>query len=166
MCGRDYLQQTSADRPTHDDALEMMREVSLRLDPNFSEWDNPKLLSMSLQQLLENAKSPADKIVTNNEVYVSEDKPGIDVCSTQASSRRDSLRTSVSSSDSSRFQSSQRPDLTSLSVAEQYIYTCLHVDNGGSQSVIYEKCVELLQLSSKPTSLEVKLSNFLLNENG
>lgn len=61
MCGLDYLQRTSASRLS---ALEMMREVSLQLNPAFGEWNGSTNLTDSLSQLLDNATLDSNEITT------------------------------------------------------------------------------------------------------
>lgn len=163
MCGVDYLERTSGDFPT---ALHMMREASMRLNSMF----DSNLLTDSIQQLLDNA-SPLGKenvkIHDEDDTFSQRIQAEADLCSTQASSRRSSIRTSIGSSGSSgsrwsQFQpdcSTQWLDLTKFSAAEQYIFRCLGIENDGQppfKPLTYEFCAFLLQLSSKPTSLEVR----------
>lgn len=168
MCGEDYFRRTSADHPT---ALEMMREASIRLAPMFAEWDDPKLLTDSIQKLLDNS-SPIErssKVASyafegENRQTISE----IDLCSTQASSRRDSARTSLASSSSSAstrvyakssLSSSLLGSLSSYDAAEQYILDCLEINNYEEnklhQCLAYENCAILFQLTPRPGLTEV-----------
>lgn len=164
MCGMDYLQRTSADYPS---ALEMMKEVSERLGGTssmFYEWSDPKSMTESIQQLLDNS-SPK---VKNEDRGTNEAHHGLrsELCSTQASSsQRPSLRTSIGSliSSSSTWtcfdvHNQWSASLTSFDMAEQYVFSCTGTNCGeesADQPLTYENCSILLQLSSTPTLFEV-----------
>lgn len=180
MCGMDYLQRTSPEHPT---ALDMLREVSNRLgQPVFASQSDA--LADSLEGLLteqdpshdskrpslesETSNTAAQKLSSTDDIEPSTSET--DMCSTQASSHRDSFRSSIGSSTSTwtcfrSERSSGNPwAISTFKLAVEYVHDHLGITCENEQPHwITENCLALLQLPLKPTSYQVDLHRLSKN---